>query len=391
LSLPSLSQQDESQLRIAHVTSAVSDAAPGIRAVVEGTIRSLASEPRLSMLLIGVVPRGAAWGSVGAEGVRCIRVDSLPPRSFAYAPGLTSAIDHSLADVIHQHGLWQYSAEAVRSSCAFFGSACVVSPHGMLALQARRHHSMRKSFAWAVYQRKCLIAADALHATSAAELAAIRDVGLRQPVAVVPPGVGVPRARPLKDRKELLTAVCISRLHPLKGIIDLVYAWKRVSPSGWRLIIAGPDEGGHAGSIQATIHQCGLGEQVTLRGGVWAADRDRLLDSSDLFVLPSHSENYGLVVAEALARGVPVLTTTGTPWAVLEREGCGWWVPVGAPGLAGGLEDACRRDRVVLDDMGRRGWNLAQNTFNWSASAAKMAGMYRWLAGRGDLPDCVSW
>jgi glycosyltransferase involved in cell wall biosynthesis len=249
---------------------------------------------------------------------------------------------------------------------------------------------MRKSVAWNAYQRRCLVAADALHATSEVELAAIRAVGLRQPVAVIPPGVAVPSERPPKDRRESLSAVCISRLHPLKGIVDLVHAWKRVSPRGWRLVIAGPDEAGHGGRIQAAIRESGLEQEVTLRGGVWDADRDRLLDSADLFVLPSYSENYGLVVAEALARGVPVLATTGAPWSILEREGCGWWVPFGAAGLAGGLEDACDRGRDVLDAMGQRGWNIARNSFNWEAAAARMAGMYCWLAGRGGQPDCVS-
>jgi glycosyltransferase involved in cell wall biosynthesis len=122
---------------------------------------------------------------------------------------------------------------------------------------------------------------------------------------------------------------------------------------------------------------------------VWGSDRDRLIDAADLVILPSYSENFGLVVAEALARGVPVLATTGTPWRSLTESGSGWWVPTGVEGLAEGLAQACQLDRPHLDAMGHRGWIFARNTLNWSVSACALADVYRWLAGRAATPDCV--
>jgi glycosyltransferase involved in cell wall biosynthesis len=371
-----------------HITSAVDDTAPGIRAVVDGTVGSTCGFMDLAVTQVGVVPRGQPWAEDSIARVHRVRVESWPPRVFAYAPGLRHAIEHARPDIIHLHGLWQYSSVVVRETRAT-AVARIVSPHGMLALAALSHHPLRKSIAWACFQRACLVDADVLHATSDAECVAFRDAGFRQPVAIVPPGVNVPDACPSRNLGGGQTALCISRLHPLKGIIDLVHAWSRIRPTGWRLVIAGPDERRHVQEVASEICDRGVGETIVLRGAAWGVERDRLLASADLFVLPSRSENYGLVVAEALAHGVPVLTTRGTPWSVLEREGCGWWVPVGPEGLAAGLHEACRLRRDLLAEKGQRGWNLAQKTFNWNAAASQFAALYRWLVGHGRQPECV--
>ena len=75
--------------------------------------------------------------------------------------------------------------------------------------------------------------------------------------------------------------------------------------------------------------------------GAVAGDRKlSLLSAAWLLVLPSYSENYGIVVAEALASGTPVLTTTEVPWAELEPAGCGWVIPLQVDALAQALQRA---------------------------------------------------
>jgi glycosyltransferase involved in cell wall biosynthesis len=114
-----------------------------------------------------------------------------------------------------------------------------------------------------------------------------------------------------------------------------------------------------------------------------------LYGTADVFVLPTLSENFGMVVAEALGSGVPVITTRAAPWSLLTERGCGWWVDVGVEPLA----DAIRKAAAIGDEerraMGARGRRLVEERFGWPAIAGRMASVYRWLAGLSAEPECV--
>jgi glycosyltransferase involved in cell wall biosynthesis len=114
-----------------------------------------------------------------------------------------------------------------------------------------------------------------------------------------------------------------------------------------------------------------------------------LYRSADLFVLPSHSENFGLVVAEALASGVPVITTRGTPWEELVAHRCGWWVEKTTDSLAEALRDAMSRTDEERREMGERGRQLIEQKYTWSSVAAQMKSVYEWVLGKAPKPECI--
>ncbi len=140
----------------------------------------------------------------------------------------------------------------------------------------------------------------------------------------------------------------LSRVHPQKGLPMLIKAWATVQPENWELVIAGPDEDGHRIELAAMIRQAGLEEDVRFVGPVSDADKWPLYRSADLLVLPTHSENFGLVIAEALAAEVSVITTKGGPWEHLETYGCGGWADVNVEALATSLGQA-----IALSDEQR--------------------------------------
>jgi glycosyltransferase involved in cell wall biosynthesis len=352
-------------------------------------VAGLGTRPMVELSLVGICRPGEAWEARADFPARRIRVACRPPRIFSYAPGLQRLMDDLRPDIVHQHGIWQYSGIVSARLREARGVPLIVSPHGMLAPRAMAHRASRKRLAWWLYQRRVLEAADVFHVTSDREHDDVRALGLRQPVAVVPFGIDVPEACPVRTNSGPLTALFLSRIHPIKGILDLVHAWGQVRPAGWRLVIAGPDECGHTAEVAAAIKQLGLTESVSLRGACWDADRDRLMDASDLFVLPSHSENFGLIVAEACARGLPVITTQGTPWRSIQDNGCGWWVPVGVEGISYGLREACRLERAELEAVGRRGWQMVAGSYNWQTATDRLLSVYDWLLGRGPQPDCA--
>jgi glycosyltransferase involved in cell wall biosynthesis len=171
----------------------------------------------------------------------------------------------------------------------------------------------------------------------------------------------------------------------------LVRAWGRVRPEGWDLVIAGPDENGHRREVEAEVERQGLGDMVSFPGPVRGEEKWTLYRESDLFVLPTHSENFGIVVAEALASGVPALTTTGAPWSVLEDESCGWWVDPNVGALTDALSKAvgCTDDERLA--MGQRGRALVEEQYSWAEVVSSIREMYRWTERNEEFPtpDCI--
>jgi len=272
----------------------------------------------------------------------------------------------------------------------------------MLEPWALQQKAWKKRLALAIFQRRDLHSASALIATSEMEYQNLRRFGLRQPIAVIPNGVDLPTdqhesAHLVAERlrktdptagPEVRTALFLSRVHPKKGVRELVQAWAHAVPAGWRLRIAGPDEGGHWSAVSQLIDQLGLGDSVDYRGPVEGEDKAALYREADLFVLPTFSENFGLVIAEALAHGTPVLTTKGAPWPELIRYDCGWWIEFGEQALARGLEAATSTLPERLREMGANGRELARR-YSWPAAAEKTLQFHAWLLGRADRPDCV--
>lgn len=281
------------------------------------------------------------------------------------------------ADIVHLHGLWSTLLHSV-AGAAFRGKLpVVVSPRGMLEPWARHHHRIRKTVAWSLFQRRDLQRSTLLHATSDQEEQTIRALGFSR-VAVVPNGTDLPpsTASFAGDRR----IVFLSRLHEKKGLTMLVEAAARnrdeLRLRGWAIVIAGSDEGGHAAVIRRQIAGLAVGDLVTVASEVDGDEKWNLLRSAHVFILPSHSENFGLVIAEALGTGVPVITTTATPWRQIEETRCGWWVPPTVDAIAGALRTAIRTPRTELQAMGLRGRALIAAEYSWDSAAARFESVY---------------
>jgi glycosyltransferase involved in cell wall biosynthesis len=282
-------------------------------------------------------------------------------------------------DVIHDNGLWLPHNHSIAAAASAGRIPRVLSTRGMLEPWARAHKRLKKSIAWRLYQRKDVARASSIHATSAVEAANIVRMNLSVPVSVIPNGVDLPRSMvnpDVKSAARVRRAVFMGRLHPVKGLPMLIEAWSRVQPAGWMLQIAGPDEAGHRTLLEKQIENAQLGDVISFTGPVHGDAKDEILGNADLFVLPTHSESFGMAVAEALSYGIPVLTTLAAPWpAIIERK-CGWLAEPTPDGIAAALNTATSVDDAARQGMGRRGRAFVESELSWEKIASEFDTLY---------------
>jgi glycosyltransferase involved in cell wall biosynthesis len=285
-------------------------------------------------------------------------------------------------DLIHDNGIWLVHNHWLATLAMKHRIPRIVSTRGMLDPWAMNNKRVKKLVAWALYQRRDLEHADVLHATAELEAMHVRLRDLGPPVCVIPNGVDLPEGRGFGissrsvDDKETRTALFLGRIYPVKGLPMLVDAWARVRPADWRLRIAGPDEAGHRTEIERAVSASGLRDIISFVGPLDGAGKSAEFRNADLFVLPTHSESFGMAIAEALAHGLPVLTTKGTPWSMLPQRDCGWWVEPTANDIADGLRQATSLQPMALRAMGARGRELVAAEFGWTSVAKAFAKAY---------------
>ena len=287
-------------------------------------------------------------------------------------------------DVLHDNGLWWSHNHQLANIAAARGLPRVVSTRGMLAPWALQHKWWKKRLAWWLYQRRDLARASGHHATAETEARDVQRLRLGVPVRVIPNGVDVPvvdrKARRVggghAGRNEKKTALVLGRIYPVTGLPMLIEAWARVRPDGWWLQMVGPDEAGHRAEVERAVSAAGLDGVVSFVGPLEGQAKQAVLFEADLFVLPTHSENFGMVIGEALAHGLPVLTTTGAPWPMLPQRGCGWWVEPTVEGLAVGLRQATALDAATLQVMGTKGREFVAAEFGWERIVQQFVSLY---------------
>lgn len=291
--------------------------------------------------------------------------------------------------ILHNHSLWMMPNVYPGIVIANTRSRLVTSPRGVLDPWARRRSRWSKRIMMVLLQRRTLERTDCFHATSNSEFESVRGAGLRAPVAVIPNGVDVP---PLvrETRPEARKLLFLGRLHPKKGLDLLLRAWAATAQQfpEWELHIVGPDEGAYRQDLERLSSDL-RGPRVVFRGPVYGAEKWRELASASLFVLPTHAENFGLAVAEALASGVPAIVTRGAPWQGLELKRCGWWIEQGVDSLTACLRDALIRSPPELESMGLRGREWMSREFSWTRMGEMMAKTYAWLLGGGTAPEWI--
>ncbi len=382
---------------VAHVVAGLHPASGGPSRTVTHLTDSLASLSDITVTLLcqcrvgePVVP------SANPEVARIMVASTLPLELKLYLPLKQALHAHLLESppaILHDHGVWLPSNHWVASAARLTNTPLVIQPRGMLEPWAMNYKAWKKRLGMGLYQWHDLKTARVLVATATTEYENLRELGLRQPIAIIPNGVHLQvfdeqQQLAACGTKQQRTVLFLSRVQGKKGLLNLIEAWAKVSADGWRLQIAGPDEDGHLAEVLSRVQQVGVANSVEYVGVVDGEAKSQLYRSADLFVLPTFSENFGVVVAEALAYGVPVITTRGTPWADLETFDCGWWIDIGVDPLVAALRQAMTLSDAERAAMGARGREYVRR-YDWDGIAKQTVDVYRWILDQGSKPACV--
>ncbi|HRJ45738.1 MAG TPA: glycosyltransferase [Opitutaceae bacterium] len=291
-------------------------------------------------------------------------------------------------DIIHHHSLWlrplHYAAAASRRD----GVPLVISPRGMMTEWAWRHRRWKKFLARHLIHPGAFEHAAGWHATSSAEVQDIRRLGFTQPVCLAPNGVDLPtpdavasarrywldRCPALAGRK---VALFYSRFHAKKRVLELIELWAAQTTGDWLLLVVGIPEEYDVGFLRRKIDALNASARIEAHDGTAAPPPYPV---ATLYLLPTHSENFGLTVAEALAHGLPVITTGDTPWQELEARQAGRCVSW--PDFRSAMLALMRESPDELARRGAVGRIWMQREFSWAGAAAKLADFY------GELITC---
>jgi len=381
------------------VTGSLSPAAGGLFQSVRTPARALAARPaRVTVYGLRDDLFDTARGSWDGVDVEAFAVRG--PARFGYSPDMLQALVTAEHDLLHLHGIWSFPSYATDAWRRRTKRPTIISPRGMLDPWALRNSALRKRLVRALYEDRNLGGAAVLHALNASEAHSMRAFGLRNPIAVIPNGVNLPDLsqsppRPAwmaRDSRRVL--LFLGRIHPKKGLRELIAAWcelSRISPGlseGWRLAIAGWDDGGHLGDLSVEVTELGLDEHVAFIGPLHGEEKAGALAHASAFVLPSHSEGMPMSVLEAWSYRLPVFMTSACNLPEGFALGAAIEIPVASAPMAERLAE-CLGDEGKLMALGAAGQKLVADRYTWAHVVADLRRLYAWTINGGAQPSFV--
>jgi len=324
-------------------------------------------------------------------------------RGYGLAPGLVPWLRTYAGhyDLVVVHGLWQWQGLAAWLALAGGPTPYAVWPHGMLDpwfRHAQPFKHAKKRLYWALAEGRVLRDAAALlyTCTEEARLAPLSFGAPGAPAHVLGYGLKPPQAvsraahlaaflarwPELAGRRIVLF---LGRLHPKKGCDLLLRAFAHHAASHPRLhlVFAGPDEQGQARRLRLAVAERGLHDRVSFTGMLDDALKWGALEAAEVFVLPSHQENFGIAAAEALAAARPVLLSTQVNiWREVEGDGAGFAEPDTEAGTLELLQRWLALDAPARQAMGQAARTCFERRFEIAGAAQRLVELTRALEPR---------
>ena len=283
-------------------------------------------------------------------------------------------------DLVHVNCCWMPACAFVQQMAQKRNIKVVLTPHGMLEPWIiKRHYWTRKLPALLLYQKAAIQNADCLQATAESEKENLLKLGYNSNIKIVKLGIDAESITVKTSWKKSKQLLFLSRVHVKKGINYLIDAVDVLQKElkGYKILVAGEGDADYITTLKQQIAGNGLQEIIQLIGGVYGDTKWKLFQTSDFFVLPTNSENFGLAIAESLASGTPVITTVGTPWNDLNTSNAGAWIEIGTQPLVETLKRFLSLSDEELEVMGKNGRKLIETKYSAMVMAEEMMEIYQ--------------
>ena len=299
-------------------------------------------------------------------------------------------------ELIQIQSMWDLPYHKVMVEARRLGIPYIVTPRGMLEPWSLSQKKWKKKLAWWLYQRNDVQKSACVFTTAKMEADHVSELGITTCKSVIPNGIETD-AYPCKSSVEGVKkqVLFLSRVHVKKGIELLFEAWKRIHSDyvDWQLLVIGNGEAEYIHSLENRVESLGLKDSIKILPPVFGEAKIKVYQESALFCLPSFSENFGMVIAEAMSWamscGTPVITTTNCPWEILNETNTGWCVDLSVENLERALREAMGMDANALYDMGQRASKLIYDNFGYRSVTRRTLQLYEWLLGGGEKPEFV--
>lgn len=380
-------------MKVVHVVPAVAPRYGGPSEAARNMVRALGAAGVESVLVAtNADGRGRLPVPLGTETTygeaRTVFFPSALGDSFKLSPAMGRWLERNVPgfDLVHVHSLFSHPSLAAGAAARKSGVPYVVRPLGQLDRWSLAQHRLRKEAFLALGGRRLIEGAAAIHWTDEAEKENSARVGRFAGSFVSPLGVDEglfrsPGSTPVRRPVVLF----LSRLHPKKNVEGLVRAFLNAGEpaAGWELVVAGDGEPSYVDSLRVLVARSDGGHRVTFTGWLRGDEKARALREASLLALPSRQENFGIVVAEAMATGTPVLVSEAVALSRdVVRAGAGWTASLEGDALRAALVEAMASP-AELRRRGEAGRTLAATRFRWSAVARHLVAEYtRILDGR---------
>jgi glycosyltransferase involved in cell wall biosynthesis len=286
---------------------------------------------------------------------------------------------------LHIHAIFSYTTPMAMAIARTQKIPYIVRPLGALCHwslkqgQAKKQHYLRLI-------KPYLQKAQAIHFTSEQERQEAESLGLKANSFTLAHGLDLPllltdAPKQLRLRLNLPMnqpiILFLSRIHHKKGLEPLIAALESIAAYPFQFVIAGRGEADYESQIQSRIANSVLVDRTHFVGFATGAEKQCLLQGADLFVLPSHSENFGIAVLEAMAAGLPSLITPNVGLApVIEQHQLGWVVPQEIETTSDALIAFFQQSPQHRQIMKQKARCLVESQFTWSQIAQQLIVQY---------------